>query len=89
MTTRSTPSVAHKLYEDGTAATHLTRDDPPVFLYYGFPNTPITPDTLASKRAHNPVFGTYLKERMDKAGVQWRFTSAKTTPGPARTQPYG
>ena len=58
----------HKLYEDGTAATHLTRDDPPVFLYYGFPNTPITPDMPRAQR-HNPVFGTYLKERMDKVGA--------------------
>jgi acetyl esterase len=61
---------AHKLYEDGTAATHLTRDDPPVFLYYGFPNSPITPDTPRVERAHNPVFGTYLKERIDKVGVE-------------------
>jgi len=61
---------AHKLYEDGTAATHLTRDDSPAFLYYGFPNTPITPDTPRVERAHNPVFGTYLRERMDKAGVE-------------------
>jgi acetyl esterase/lipase len=61
---------AFKLYEEGTAATHLTRDDPPVFLYYGFPNTPITPDTPRAERSHNPVFGTYLKERMDKAGVK-------------------
>ncbi len=61
---------AHKLYEDGTAATHLTRDDPPVFLYYGFPNSPITPDTPRVERAHNPVFGTYLKERMANVGVE-------------------
>jgi hypothetical protein len=61
---------AFKLYEDGTAATHLTRDDPAVFLYYGFPNTPITPDTPRAERSHNPVFGTYLEQRMDKAGVQ-------------------
>jgi hypothetical protein len=61
---------AYKLYDEGTAATHLTGDDPPVFLYYGFPNTPITPDTPRAERAHNPVFGVYLKERMDKAGVK-------------------
>jgi hypothetical protein len=61
---------AFKLYEDGTAATHLTRDDPPVFLYYGFPNAPITSDTPRAERSHHPVFGKYLKERMDTVGVQ-------------------
>jgi hypothetical protein len=61
---------AFKLYEDGAAATHLTRDDPPVFLYYGFPNTPITPDTPRAERSHHPVFGTHLKQRMDRAGVE-------------------
>jgi acetyl esterase/lipase len=61
---------AFRLYEDGTAATHLTRDDPPVFLYYGFPNTPITPDTPRAERSHHSVFGKYLKERMDNVGVQ-------------------
>jgi hypothetical protein len=61
---------AFKLYEDGTAATHLTRDDPPAFLYYGFPNTPINADTSRAARAHNPVFGPYLKKQMDRVGVE-------------------
>jgi hypothetical protein len=61
---------AFKLYEDGTAATHLTRDDPPAFLDYGFPNAPITADTPRAARAHNPVFGSHLKAQMDKVGVE-------------------
>jgi acetyl esterase/lipase len=61
---------AFKLYEEGTALTHLTPGDAPVFLYYGFPNTPITPDTPRAERSHHPVFGAYLKERMDKGGVE-------------------
>jgi hypothetical protein len=61
---------AFRLYEEGTAATHLTRDDPPVFLYYGYPNVPITPDTPRAERAHNPVFGTHLKNQMDRQGVR-------------------
>jgi hypothetical protein len=60
---------AFRLYEAGTAATHLTPDDPPVFLYYGFPNTPITPDTPRAERSHHPVFGSFLKRSMDRAGV--------------------
>jgi acetyl esterase len=75
---------AHKLYEDATPATHLTRDDPPAFLYYGYPNTPITPETPRTERAHHPVFGPYLKERMDKVGVECvlRFREAYADAGP-------
>jgi acetyl esterase len=41
-----------------------------VFLYYGFANKPITPETTRPERSHHPVFGLYLKERMDKVGVE-------------------
>ena len=80
---------AYNLYEDGTAASHLTKDDPPAFLYYGFPNTPITPETPRAERRHNPVFGTYLKERMDKVGVECvlRFREAYTDAGPDARAP--
>jgi hypothetical protein len=75
---------AFTLYEDGTAATHLSRDDPPVFLYYGFPNVPITPDTPRAERSHNPIFGTHLKAQMDKAGVECvlRFREDYADAGP-------
>jgi hypothetical protein len=41
-----------------------------VFLFYTVPNTPPTADTPIGERVHHPAFGFYLKERMDKVGVE-------------------
>ena len=48
------------------------------------PKTPITPETPRAERAHNPVFGTFLKERMDRTGVECvlRFREAYADAGP-------
>jgi acetyl esterase/lipase len=59
---------AHRLFEEASALTHLTADDPPVFLYYGYPME-IPPRSLADG-IHSPQFGIALKERMDKLGIE-------------------
>jgi Esterase/lipase len=56
-------------YEDGSAVTHLTADDPPVFLFYSRPNTPPPPGDLGTG-IHHPRFGYFLKEKMDKLGIE-------------------
>jgi hypothetical protein len=56
-------------YEDGSAVTHLTPDDPPVFLYYSRSNTPPPPGDLGTG-IHHPRFGYFLKEKMDKLGIE-------------------
>jgi hypothetical protein len=61
---------AIKLYEDAQAVSLLTRDDAPVFLYYSVASKPLTAETTIGDRVHHPVFGFYLKERMDKVGVK-------------------
>ena len=61
---------AHKLYEEASAAALLTKDAAPVFLYYSVPNKPITPETKVGDRVHHPVFGFYLKKKMDEMGVE-------------------
>jgi hypothetical protein len=61
---------AIKLYEDAQAVSLLTNDDPPVFLLYSVANKPPTPETTIGDRVHHPAFGFYLKERMDKVGVE-------------------
>ena len=38
---------AYKMYEEASAAALLTKDAPPVFLYYSVPNKPVTDDTPA------------------------------------------
>ena len=61
---------AHKLYDQASAAALLTKGDAPVFLYYRVANSPITDLTTVGDRVHNPAFGFYLKEHMDKVGVE-------------------
>jgi acetyl esterase len=61
---------AHKLYEEASASALLTKDAAPVFLYYSMPNKPVSPQTPQGERMHHPIFGFYLKEQMDKTGVE-------------------
>ena len=59
-----------KLYEEASASALLTKDAAPVFLYYSMPNKPVTDETSDGERMHHPLFGFYLKEQMDKVGVE-------------------
>jgi acetyl esterase/lipase len=61
---------AYKMYEEASPDNYLTKDDPPVFLYYAVPNQPLTPDTPDAQRGHHPVYGFYLKPLMDKLGIE-------------------
>jgi acetyl esterase/lipase len=61
---------AHELFRSVSAVDLLTKNAAPVFMYYSAPHKPITLDMPRGDRVHNPAFGFYLKERMDKAGVE-------------------
>ncbi len=58
-----------KLYEEGSPVTHLTAGDPPVLLIYPQSNTPLPPET-SNIGIHHPRFGYFLKEKMDKLGIE-------------------
>ena len=49
---------------DASPITHLTKDDPPIYLYYSGPNEPVDETTLMGTWVHHPVFGIKLKEAM-------------------------
>src|SRR6478672_3684965 len=53
--------------------TYLTKDDPPVWAFYSIPNKPLTDTSTASDAIHHPGFGTVLKEKMDKVGVECKL----------------
>lgn len=59
-----------KLITDASPITHLTKDDPPVFLQYGGPDSPVTETTDANTWVHHARLGIKLKEQMDKLGVE-------------------
>jgi acetyl esterase/lipase len=61
---------AQALYRSVSAVDLLTNNASPVFMYYSAPHKPITLEMPQGDRVHNPVFGFYLKERMDKAGAE-------------------
>jgi acetyl esterase/lipase len=65
--------------EEISPVTYLTRDDPPVFLYYDadYKEELPPPGPLA---IHNVRFGIFLKEQMDKLGVESILRTPKDYP---------
>ncbi|QDU45651.1 Carboxylesterase NlhH [Symmachiella dynata] len=62
------PTEKYKLFEEVSALTHLTADDPPVLMTYDSDyDTPISSRSIG---IHHPRFGKVLKERMDKLGIE-------------------
>lgn len=61
---------AHKLYEAASPINYLTKDDPPVFLFYNEPEGPLPADAKPGQGIHHPKFGTALKEKMDPLGIE-------------------
>jgi acetyl esterase len=57
-----------RLYEEASPVTHLNAGDPPVFLYYSRELRMPPADT--GEGIHSPQFGLYLKEKMDKLGIE-------------------
>ena len=69
------------IFADAAAVTHVSADDPPVLLFYGFPNTPITNDMPDGHKIHHPVFGPFLKKRLKAVGVECKILYAEQYPG--------
>lgn len=64
----NTPS-AYKLFEETSPITHVTKDDPPVFLFFSKENKPITPDINPRSLAHHSVHGLVLKKKLESLGI--------------------
>lgn len=55
---------------DASPITHLTTDDPPIYLYYNRPNVPVDEETAWGIWVHHPIMGIKLKEAMDELGME-------------------
>jgi len=55
---------------DASPITHLTQDDPPIYLFYNRPNEPVDETTPWGTWVHHPVLGIKLKEAMDELGME-------------------
>lgn len=64
-----------RLYDESSAITWLTKDDPPVFMVYNEPDGPLPADAKPGQGIHHPNFGRMLKERMDKLGIENVFVN--------------
>jgi acetyl esterase len=60
---------AYPSYADASPVTHLSAGDPPVLLHYARSDSPLPPANW-SIGIHHPRLGYYLKEKMDKLGVE-------------------
>ncbi len=70
---------ARRRGEEISPITYLTRDDPPVFLYYSADLKPELPPP-GPQAIHDPRFGVLLKEHMDKLGVECIMRTPKDYP---------
>jgi acetyl esterase/lipase len=61
---------AHKLYEEASPINYVSKDDPPVFLFYSEPKGPLPADAQPGQGIHHPKFGEALKEKLDPLKVE-------------------
>lgn len=61
---------AYRRYEAAAPITYLTKDDPPVLLYYSYANEDVTAESNLGLVVHHPKLGIALKEQMDKLGIE-------------------
>jgi acetyl esterase/lipase len=64
-----TPEVK-KLYDECAAITHLTKDDPPLYMVYSEEDGPLPADAKPGQGIHHPNFGRQLKTKMDDLGIE-------------------
>ena len=55
---------------DASPITHLTSDDPPIYLFYPGPNEPVDEAIPWGTWVHHPMLGIKLKEAMDELGME-------------------
>ena len=59
-----------KLYDESSATTHLTADDPPLYMVYSEADGPLPADARPGQGIHHPNFGKQLKEKMDGLDIE-------------------
>ncbi len=59
-----------KLYDETSAITHLTKDDPPLYMVYSEPDIVPPADSKPGQFIHHPNFGKQLKKAMDELGIE-------------------
>jgi len=74
---------ARELFRESAPINYLAADSPPTFMYYNIPMKPLPPSNL-NEGIHNPRFGLYLKEKMDKLGIECVVHQNEEYPEPTK-----
>jgi acetyl esterase/lipase len=59
-----------KLYDEASAITHLTKDDPPLYMIYTEADGPLPADARPGQGIHHPNFGRQLQKAMNELGIE-------------------
>lgn len=59
-----------KLYDEASAITHLTADDPPLYMIYSEPDIVPPADSRPGQFIHHPNFGKQLQAAMNELGIE-------------------
>lgn len=70
-----------KLYQEASAITHLTKDDPPLYMVYNEADGPLPADARPGQGIHHPNFGRQLKKKMDELGIENVYVYTPDSPG--------
>ena len=73
-----------------SAIYHVTKDDPPIFMMYGYPlqPMPLPKSTPRGQLIHNPAFGLLFKEKLDALGIENYFYHGGNKPPPDAEQKF-
>lgn len=81
---KPTPQV-RKLYDEAAAVTHLTRDDPPIFMIFSEPDIEPPVDARPGEFIHHPRFAKALMPKLDALGIAYVYRH--TSEGGGRGDP--
>lgn len=70
-----------KLYDEASAITHLSKDDPPLYMVYSEADGPLPADAVPGQGIHHPNFGRLLQEKMTPLGIENVFVYTPTDQG--------
>ena len=70
-----------KLYDEGSAITFLTKDDPPLYMVYSEADGPLPEDARPGQGIHHPNFGKLLKREMDALKIENVYVHTKDARG--------
>jgi acetyl esterase/lipase len=74
---------AHKLFQEASPINYLTKDDPPVFIFYPGDSPPVPLPAEASENAviHHSQFGVVLRQEMEALGIRCQLWLGKDHDG--------